>query len=99
MHYSDRPMKSRDVHLQYRFEPAGQRGSDVDNPLFDLLSALAAHGSIQQAAAATGRSYRHIWGGLRPPAVRPGLLGPPTVSSKMPPSVADGRPAWARRTA
>lgn len=49
------------------------------------------------------RPYRHIWRGLRPLAVRPGMLVPPTVSSKvppkMPPSVADGRPAWARRTA
>jgi putative molybdopterin biosynthesis protein len=58
-------MKFRDVHLQYRFEPAGQGGADVDNPLFDLLSALAAHGSIQHAASATGRSYRHVWGELR----------------------------------
>lgn len=65
MHYSGRSMKSRDVHLQYRFEPADQRGADVDNPLFDLLSALAAHGSIQHAAAAAGRSYRHVWGELR----------------------------------
>ena len=65
MHYSGHSMKSRDVHLQYRFEPAGQRGADVDNPLFDLLSGLAAHGSIQHAAAASGRSYRHVWGELR----------------------------------
>jgi len=58
-------MRFRDVHLQYRFEPAGQGGADVDNPLFDLLSALAAHGSIQHAASAAGRSYRHVWGALR----------------------------------
>jgi hypothetical protein len=49
------------------------------------------------------RPYRHIWRGLRPLAVRPGMLVPPTVPSKlpskMPPSVAEGRPAWARRTA
>ncbi|MCU0968775.1 MAG: helix-turn-helix transcriptional regulator [Rubrivivax sp.] len=58
-------MKARGVHLQYRFVAAGQRGADVDNPLFDLLSALAAHGSIQHAAEATQRSYRHVWGELR----------------------------------
>ncbi|MDQ8157643.1 MAG: hypothetical protein P3A33_09490, partial [Gemmatimonadota bacterium] len=37
------------------------------------------------------RPYRHIWRDLRPLAVRPGMV--------VPPSVADGRPAWARRTA
>lgn len=58
-------MKSRGVHLQYSFEPAGQRGADMQNPLFDLLSALREHGSIQHAAKAMGLSYRHVWGALR----------------------------------
>jgi putative molybdopterin biosynthesis protein len=59
-------MKQRDVHLQYRFgarEP--QRGAEIDNPLFDLLAALAEAGSIQQAAAQLGQSYRHLWGSLK----------------------------------
>lgn len=58
-------MKSRGVHLQYSFEPAGQRGADLQNPLFDLLSALREQGSIQTAAKALGASYRHVWGALR----------------------------------
>jgi len=61
-------MKPRGVHLQYRFEAGtadGQQGSTVQNPLFDLLLALREHGSIQQAAQATGVSYRHLWGQLK----------------------------------
>jgi len=58
-------MKSRGVHLQYTFEREGQRGADVQNPLFDLLSALREHGSIQHAAKAMGASYRHVWGALK----------------------------------
>ena len=58
-------MQSRGVHLQYSFQPDGQRGADVHNPLFDLLSAVREHGSIQHAAKAMGASYRHVWGALR----------------------------------
>ncbi|MBQ0933326.1 helix-turn-helix transcriptional regulator [Ideonella sp. 4Y16] len=58
-------MKSRGVHLQYSFQSDGQRGADIQNPLFDLLSALRQHGSIQHAATATGASYRHVWGALK----------------------------------
>lgn len=58
-------MKNRGVHLQYSFQPVGQLGAEVRNPLFDLLQALRAHGSIQQAAKATGASYRHVWGALK----------------------------------
>ena len=58
-------MQSRGVHLQYSFRPDGQRGADVHNPLFDLLSAVREHGSIQHAAKAMGASYRHVWGALR----------------------------------
>ncbi|CAD5374774.1 LysR family transcriptional regulator [Rubrivivax sp. A210] len=62
-------MKSRGVQLHYQFgadSPASrQGGADVDNPLFDLLSALAAAGSIQHAALALGVSYRHLWGSLK----------------------------------
>lgn len=58
-------MKARGVHLQYSFDQAGQRGADMQNPLFDLLSALREHGSIQHAAKAMGASYRHVWGALK----------------------------------
>ncbi|MBK7062066.1 MAG: helix-turn-helix transcriptional regulator [Rubrivivax sp.] len=62
-------MKARSVHLQYSFRAAddqgGQRGADVHNPLFELLSAIAEHGSIQHAAKAMGASYRHVWGACK----------------------------------
>ncbi|MBN8489331.1 MAG: helix-turn-helix transcriptional regulator [Burkholderiales bacterium] len=58
-------MKTRGVHLQYSFQADGQRGADIQNPLFDLLSALRQHGSIQHAATAMGASYRHTWGALK----------------------------------
>ncbi len=53
------------IHLQYTFEPSGQSGALVENPLFDLLAALQAHGSIKHAALAMDRSYRHVWGEVR----------------------------------
>ncbi len=58
-------MKARGVHLQYSFEAEGQRGAVLHNPLFDLLTAVHEHGSIQHAAKAMGASYRHIWGTLK----------------------------------
>lgn len=58
-------MKARGVHLQYSFEAEGQRGALLHNPLFDLLSAIHEHGSINHAAKAMGASYRHIWGELK----------------------------------
>ena len=58
-------MKARGVRLQYSFQPEGQRGAAVQNPLFDLLCAVHEHGSIQRAAKATGTSYRHVWGALK----------------------------------
>lgn len=58
-------MKARGVHLQYSFEADGQRGAELHNPLFDLLSAVHEQGSIQRAAKAMGASYRHIWGALK----------------------------------
>lgn len=58
-------MKTRGIHLQYSFQAQGQRGAEVQNPLFDLLTALREHGSIQNAAKATGASYRHVWGALK----------------------------------
>ncbi|GAB1391685.1 MAG: hypothetical protein AMXMBFR78_36010 [Rubrivivax sp.] len=58
-------MKDRGVHLQYSFQARNQRGADVDNPLFELLSAIAEHGSILHAAKAMGASYRHVWGACK----------------------------------
>lgn len=58
-------MKSRGVHLQYSFEATGQRGAALHNPLFELLTAVHEHGSIQHAATSLGASYRHIWGALK----------------------------------
>lgn len=59
---SDTP---RGIHLRYSFESHGQAGAEVENPLFDLLSALREQGSISAAARATGKSYRHMWGSLK----------------------------------
>ena len=58
-------MRQRGIHLQYSFETDGQRGADVTNPLFDLLSAVGQHGSIRHASLALGASYRHVWGQLK----------------------------------
>jgi len=65
MRYLPQTMRQRGVHLQYSFQAGGQRGADLHNPLFELLSAVRAHGSIQHAAHALGASYRHTWGQLK----------------------------------
>jgi len=70
-------MRARGVHLEYSFHDDDQRGADVHNPLFELLSALREHGSIQHAAKALGASYRHVWGALKH---WEGVLGEPLVS-------------------
>ncbi|MDO8419738.1 MAG: substrate-binding domain-containing protein [Rubrivivax sp.] len=58
-------MNHRGIHLRYTLEDRGQQGAEVENPLFDLLSALQQHGSINRAAAVQGQSYRHFWGSLK----------------------------------
>jgi len=58
------------LHLRYAFEPGEQRGATVGNPLFELLEAVLAGGSIRHAAAALGCSYRYLWGSLRKWEVR-----------------------------
>lgn len=93
-------MKARGVHLQYSFEAEDQRGATLHNPLFDLLTAVHEHGSIQHAAKALGASYRHIWGELKR---WEGVMGEPLVTW------AQGQPArltpfaerllWAERRA
>ena len=42
-------MQSRGVHLQYTFQPDGQRGADLHNPLFDFI--FAAHKALGGPAA------------------------------------------------
>ena len=57
-------MRARGVHLGYSFQPDGQRGAEVQNPLFDLLSAvrehrrngLDPHAATVEALAGTGRT-------------------------------------------
>jgi putative molybdopterin biosynthesis protein len=58
-------MTPRGIHLQYSFEARGQEGAQIENPLFDLLSALQEEGSIAHAARALKLSYRHVWGALK----------------------------------
>ncbi len=58
-------MMGRGVRLQYCLAPPAQGGAQVDNPLFELLSALREHGSIRLAAAARGSSYRHTWSAIK----------------------------------
>lgn len=58
-------MTPRGIHLQYTFEARGQEGAEVENPLFDLLSAVQAEGSISHAARSLKLSYRHVWGALK----------------------------------
>jgi putative molybdopterin biosynthesis protein len=58
-------MRKRGVHLQYSFEARGQRGAELQNPLFDLLQAVQQHGSIRGAAQGMDASYRHVWGQLK----------------------------------
>jgi putative molybdopterin biosynthesis protein len=63
-----RPAETRDasgVHLRYSFEAEEQRGAALGNPLFELLAAVLAAGSIRHAALSLGTSYRYVWGSLR----------------------------------
>ena len=58
----------RGIHLRYTFEttqPSSQSGAEIENPLFDLLAGLEAHGSISAAARALDISYRHTWSSLK----------------------------------
>jgi len=53
------------VHLHYSFEPDGQHGATLGNPLFELLAAVVEAGSIRHAARTLGMSYRYVWDSLR----------------------------------
>lgn len=58
-------MRPNGVHLHHSLESGHQHGGELGHPLFDLLSAVQASGSIQRAAASLGASYRHVWGALK----------------------------------
>ncbi|MBV8742412.1 MAG: helix-turn-helix transcriptional regulator [Sinobacteraceae bacterium] len=51
--------------MSYSFGVKEQRGAALDNPLFELLAAVAEAGSIRHAAQLLGASYRYVWGSLR----------------------------------
>jgi putative molybdopterin biosynthesis protein len=53
------------VRLRYSFEPGQQLAAALDNPLLELLAAVAAGGSIRHAARSLGTSYRYVWDALR----------------------------------
>lgn len=53
------------IRLHYDFSPKEQRGAELDHPLFELLAAVIAAGSIRHAAQVLGCSYRHAWGALK----------------------------------
>ncbi len=53
------------VKLGYTFTQASGKRQQLDNPLFDLLSAIHSTGSVAQTARHLGLSYRHVWGALK----------------------------------
>ena len=53
------------VKLAYTFARDGGMRLQLENPLFDILSAIHASGSVGQAAARLQLSYRHVWGELK----------------------------------
>jgi putative molybdopterin biosynthesis protein len=65
------------VHLNYSLAPGEQAGAALDNPLFELLAAIAEAGSIRHAARLMGASYRYVWDALRK---WEGVLGEPLVT-------------------
>ena len=67
-------MKTRGIHLQYTFGPPDQRGADIGNPLFDLLSAVHECGSIQHAARSLGASPWHVVLDVILPGLKPAFI-------------------------
>jgi putative molybdopterin biosynthesis protein len=65
------------VHLGYSLEPGEQTGATLDNPLFELLTAIVEGGSIRHAAKLLHSSYRYVWDALRKWEE---LLGKPLVT-------------------
>jgi len=65
------------IHLHYTLGPGEQGGASLDNPLFELITALVEGGSIRHAAELLGASYRHVWDSVRK---WERLLGEPLVT-------------------
>lgn len=53
------------IKLQYTFAQTAESRRQLENPLFDLLSAIHRTGSVAQTAQFLGMSYRHVWGSLK----------------------------------
>jgi putative molybdopterin biosynthesis protein len=53
------------VQLGYTFTQTTSERPQLDNPLFDILSAIHSTGSVAQTAQHLGLSYRHVWGALK----------------------------------
>lgn len=53
------------VKLAYTFARSTGIHTQLDNPLFDILSAVHASGSVAHAATRLDLSYRHVWGLLK----------------------------------
>ena len=53
---SQRTTPPASVRLGYAFSSQGQRGADLDQPLFAVLEAVRDGGSIRRAATTLGRS-------------------------------------------
>ncbi|WP_164963210.1 substrate-binding domain-containing protein [Rubrivivax sp. JA1026] len=58
-------MRAQGVHLHHALQSGRQHGGELGHPLFELLAAVQASGSIQRAAAALGGSYRQVWASLK----------------------------------
>lgn len=65
------------VRLAYGFSDRLQAGAELDHPLFQVLAAIHAEGSVLHAARVLDRSYRHVWGVIREAEA---ALGEPLVS-------------------
>jgi putative molybdopterin biosynthesis protein len=88
------------VRLAYGFSDRLQAGAELDHPLFQVLAAIHAEGSVLHAARVLDRSYRHVWGVIREAEA---ALGEPLVSGA-PGQAArltdfGGRLLWAERLA
>jgi putative molybdopterin biosynthesis protein len=53
------------VKLGYTFTQIPNKKQQLDNPLFEILSAIHTTGSVGQAAQHLALSYRHVWGALK----------------------------------
>lgn len=53
------------VKLGYTFTQTPSDKPQLENPLFDMLSAIHSTGSVAQAAQRLGLSYRHVWGAIK----------------------------------